>query len=227
MSKAHVPDSIPQNDAEFDIFFRNLINYVKDQTVGANPRWTHIPQAEIDKLDEAYNRWSTAYTQVKGPHTPEHTKKKNDIKKECRKLLRNFINAFLRYHPDVTADDKRRLHIHIHDDERTDIPVPPTRPEFNIKVADIRELHILFRDQDSERRARPYGLNGAVISWDILDAPPAEAEALRNTVLATHTPYTLLFKEQDRGKIVYIALQWQNEKGDRGKHSEIQSAVIP
>jgi hypothetical protein len=70
-------------------------------------------------------------------------------------------------------------------------------------------------------------MNGAVISWDILDAPPANASLLRNTALATRTPHILTFGEEDRGKTVYIAMQWQNEKGHRGKFSEIQWAVIP
>ena len=59
--------TIPSSDAKFNIFFRNFINYIKDQTVGANPRWPHIPQGETGKLDDAYNCWSAAYTQAKGP----------------------------------------------------------------------------------------------------------------------------------------------------------------
>ena len=106
MSSSHDNDTFPRKDAEFDIFFRNLINYVKDQTVGANPRWTHIPHAEIDKLDEAYNRLSSAYTQVKGPHTSQHTRRKKEIKKECTRLIEAFLNAYIRYHPAVTDYDK-------------------------------------------------------------------------------------------------------------------------
>jgi hypothetical protein len=93
----------------------------------------------------------------------------------------------------VSADDKRRIHIHIRDEERTEIPAPETRPEFNIEVRDIRELRVSFRDQGSERKAKPYGMSGALISWDIPDAPPVDANDLRNTVLATRTPHTLIF----------------------------------
>ncbi|MDR2068863.1 MAG: hypothetical protein LBP71_03235, partial [Spirochaetaceae bacterium] len=65
------------------------------------------------------------------------------------------------------------------------------------------------------------------ISWAVLDAPPADEKALTNTVLATRTPHVLEFTEEERGKTVYVCLQWQNEKGERGRPSEIQSAVIP
>ena len=114
-----------------------------------------------------------------------------------------------------------------HDDTRTGIPATQPHPEFTIEVKDICELRMAFHDQGSTSRAKPYGDNGAVISWDILDSPPVTATVLRNTVLATRSPHNLVFDQQDRGKTVYIALQWQNEKDERGKHSEVLSAVIP
>jgi hypothetical protein len=41
------------------------------------------------------------------------------------------------------------------------------------------------------------------------------------------TQHTLKFDETDRGKTVYIALQWQNERGITGQWSDIKSTVIP
>ncbi|MDR2597616.1 MAG: hypothetical protein LBC76_09910 [Treponema sp.] len=41
-------------------------------------------------------------------------------------------------------------------------------------------------------------------------------------------PVTVLeFDETERGRTVYIALSWQNERGLIGQWSEIQNAVIP
>ncbi|MDR0606761.1 MAG: hypothetical protein LBG80_21020, partial [Bacteroidales bacterium] len=77
------------------------------------------------------------------------------------------------------------------------------------------------------RKAKPYGCNGAVIAYAILDNPPRNQEELTHTVLATKTPYTMEFKEQERGKTVYIALRWQNTKGQLGPWSEIISTIIP
>jgi hypothetical protein len=62
----------------------------------------------------------------------------------------------------------------------TPIATPKTRPEFSIAVKDIRRLSIHFRDQGSASKARPYGMNGAVISWAVLDAPPPDEMAERN-----------------------------------------------
>jgi hypothetical protein len=46
-------------------------------------------------------------------------------------------------------------------------------------------------------------------------------------VLATRTPHILEFTEEERGKTVYVAICWQNEKGEKGPWSEIESAIVP
>jgi hypothetical protein len=45
--------------------------------------------------------------------------------------------------------------------------------------------------------------------------------------MASKTPHTLEFTEEDRGKRVYVSACWQNERGLTGQWSDIQNAVIP
>jgi hypothetical protein len=35
------------------------------------------------------------------------------------------------------------------------------------------------------------------------------------------------FIQEERGKTVYVAMCWQNEKGQKGPWSEIESAIVP
>jgi hypothetical protein len=79
----------------------------------------------------------------------------------------------------------------------------------------------------STSKAKPYGTNGAVIAYAVLNAPPTNPDALTHTVLATRTPHILEFTEEERGKTVYVTICWQNEKGQRGPWSEIESAIVP
>ena len=65
------------------------------------------------------------------------------------------------------------------------------------------------------------------LAWGILDEPPKDLHDLNRQSVASRTPYTLSFTEAERGKTVYIALAWQNNRGNIGPWSEIQSAVIP
>jgi hypothetical protein len=60
----------------------------------------------------------------------------------------------------------------------------------------------------------------------VLDHPPADAGELTKALLATRTPHTLEFTEEERGKTVYVALQWQNNKGQKGPWSEILWAIV-
>jgi hypothetical protein len=41
------------------------------------------------------------------------------------------------------------------------------------------------------------------------------------------TPHVLEFTEEERGKTVYVAICWQNEKGQKGPWSEIENAIVP
>jgi hypothetical protein len=45
--------------------------------------------------------------------------------------------------------------------------------------------------------------------------------------MASHTPFTVEFPEEERGKTAYFALAWQNERGILGRWSDIKSTVIP
>jgi hypothetical protein len=83
------------------------------------------------------------------------------------------------------------------------------------------------RVKGSDSRAKPAGFEGAVIVWDVLDTPPELPTDLAHHTMASRMPHILEFPETDRGKTVYIAVQWQSERGNTGPWSEILSAVIP
>jgi hypothetical protein len=70
-------------------------------------------------------------------------------------------------------------------------------------------------------------MDGAVVSFVVKDTAAASTGELTRSFLATRTPFTLEFTDEERGKIVSVALQWQNEKGRKGGFSEIQSTIIP
>jgi hypothetical protein len=219
-------DKIPNEDAAFDAYYKSYCQLVGQRTSGATPEWTHVPAARVTDLNSGYADWYTAWSKLKGPHIQADIWAKNQAKKDGKRILRVFNNEFVRYSTAVSDEDKIALGNKPYNPP-SPIPDPPTRPEFSIKILDIMRLAIHFRDQGSSTKAKPYGMDGAVIYWAILDHVPAGIEELTNSVLATRTPHILEFTEHDRGKTVYIAMRWQNEKGHKGPASEIQSAIIP
>ena len=99
--------------------------------------------------------------------------------------------------------------------------------EFELILRHIGEIVINFWGKGSTSKAKPNGYDGVVIIWDVLDTPPEGPDCLNRHTLASRTPYALHLAESERGKTVYIAVCWQNARGNIGQWSEIQNAVIP
>ena len=99
--------------------------------------------------------------------------------------------------------------------------------EFVLTISGIRVVHVDFRILGSTHKAKPEGYDGAVIVWDVLKEPPADVFALNRQTMASRTPHTLEFPEEERSGTVYVALAWQNERGILGRWSDIKSTVIP
>jgi hypothetical protein len=80
---------------------------------------------------------------------------------------------------------------------------------------------------DKPSYAKPYGIYGAVIIYDVLPEPPSTHAQLTKHHLATRTPYRINFSLAERGKTAYFAIAWQNEKGEKGPFGPIVSEIIP
>ena len=213
---------IPRNDALFNNWYKSLTQYV-GQKAG---EWDHIPAADRAEFIGDYAAWYTAYSPLIKPHTPVETKEKNRVRKASEKLIREFVNRFLRYRP-VTDSDRDAMGIPNHDTVRTDHMIVAEEVEFNLLTRGIRQVHVEFRVLGATNRAKPRGYDGAVVVWDLLDGPPAGPESLNRHTMASRTPHTLDFSEAERGKTVYVAVAWQNERGILGRWSEIQRTIVP
>ncbi|MDR0644181.1 MAG: hypothetical protein LBG05_04595 [Treponema sp.] len=188
-----------------------------------------IPADAVTASRALCTAYTTALDIALAPDTRSKaaTTAKNEAKQALRRALSVFIAKYIDNNDAITPPIRDNLGLPVKDTTRTPIPVPTTYPEFFVKVKDIRALEVHFKDMGSANKAKPYGYNGAVIYYGVLDAPPAEPSGLSHSLLATKTPYTLTFTEAERGKRVYIALVWQNEKGEKGPFSQIEEAFIP
>jgi hypothetical protein len=215
-------DYIPHQDAELVAWSANFTG----QVAANAPIW-EIPPHEVTDLQTADAAFAALHAQADSPA-------KNAIivaeKNAAREVLVAKIRALVGFrlkNPVITDAQRIALGLHVRDTTPSPIPVPHTRPELDIDVLDFRRLKVIFHDMASDSKAKPYGVNGAVIIYAVLDAPPADHSALTRSVLATRTPHILEFTEEERGKTVYVAICWQNEKGEKGPWSEIESAIVP
>jgi hypothetical protein len=215
-------DYIPHQDAELVAWCANF-----SVILAANaPAW-NIPLEEVADLQSAVAAFTTLQKQADSPAKNSIiVAEKNAVRHTLVAKIRAMVGFRLR-NPEITDAKRIELGLHVRDTTPSPIPVPTTRPEFDIEVVDVRRLRVAFHDMGSDSKAKPYGINGAVFIYSVLDAPPADHSALTRSLLATRTPHILEFTEEERGKTVYLAICWQNEKGEKGPWSEIESAIVP
>jgi hypothetical protein len=215
-------DYIPKKDSELVPWSANFTSQIEANAVA----WS-ISAGEVAALRTANDSFAALQKQADSPA-------KNSIvvaeKNAARTTLEGIIRTLAGFrlkNPIITDAERIAMGLHVHDTTPSTIFPPHSRPEFDIDVVDFRRLKVTFHDQGSDSKARPYGVNGAVIIYAVLDTPPADHSALTRSLLATRTPHVLEFTEEERGKTVYLAICWQNEKGEKGPFSEIESAIIP
>ncbi|MDR3308640.1 MAG: hypothetical protein LBS80_01655 [Tannerella sp.] len=161
---------------------------------------------------------------------PERNKVNVSTKNAARKEFVNQIRALANFqlkNPVITDSQRLEMGLRVHDAKPTPILPPTEVPAMEIELLGPRRLSFVFHSPDSESKAKPYGVIGAVIVYGVLDIPTTSQEALPHSVLATRTPHTLEFTADDRGKTVYYAICWQNERGQRGPFSEVGSTIVP
>jgi hypothetical protein len=162
-----------------------------------------------------------------GNHGKVDVAEKNAAKDALMRKARLITKLYIAWNPKASDALREEAGVTVHDGARTSVPVPKTRPEFNLKVLDIMRVQIEFHDQGSESRAIPYGYNGAVFCYVTGGEAVKDYAALTKSALLTHSPGTLTLPPETEGKTLSGALMWQNEKGEKGPWSEIQSIIIP
>jgi hypothetical protein len=220
-------DYIPSKDADFDIWFSGMYQYVSQKCAGQPPAWNHIPPAALTNLGELHTAWKTAYGATFGPHTKVETEAKNHAKDAAVAALRPFVNQYLRY-PPVTDEDRTAMGIPNRKSSHSPVQVPVTSPRLRVDTGTRRRIIVYYQDETSTRRGKPKGVHGIEIRWAILDHYPVSDKELIHSSFDTNPPLTLEFDEADRGKHIYLVGLWEIEReGEKGPPGAIEEAIIP
>jgi hypothetical protein len=223
-------DYIPNNDGVFDDWFKFINQYVAEKRGGSAPAWTHIPQA-------ARTVFADAYANTKRPHTPVETEAKNNAKKEAKKVIRPFVNQYLRYDP-VTNEDRTAMRIPNRDTIPTNVPVPTAQPEADLTVPGIHLVEPRkIRAMQGNAPPDPRSDYGTQIYYG-LTGPASEKYKFRLTAepkTGADPPYSVFARRKKKrfdfdgesGQTVYFCLRYENSKGKAGPYGPMLSAVIP
>ena len=214
-------DYIPKKDSELVTWSANFT-----AAVAANAQAWDVPAGEVTALQTAGASFAALYAQTGSPaKNSVIVAEKNAARKTLTAKIRELAGFRLK-NPVITGAQRITLGLHVRDITPSRIPAPGSRPELDIDAVDFRRLKIVFHDMNSTSKAKPYGVNGAVIIYSVLGASPAGPGALTRSVPATRTPHILEFTGKER-KTVYAAVCRQNKKGEKGPWSEIKSAIVP
>jgi hypothetical protein len=74
--------------AQFNEWYTNLINNIRQVTFVVDNPWTHIPDEETNAFVDAFNNWTAAYTPTLGPHTPGQRVARDEARRTAERLIR-------------------------------------------------------------------------------------------------------------------------------------------
>jgi hypothetical protein len=177
-----------------------------------------------------YQTFSDAVDDWKIP--AERTKAKTDTMLTAEKAFvpcyRQLYPGMLKGNPMVTDTDLDEMGLPRHSGGGGGHNPPPnTRVAVSVLLPGPGCLEFHFHNEGSENKAKPAGVHGAEMMWEILEAPTTEWHDLTHSEFDTHTPLTLQFEGHNRGKTLYFAMRWENTTGEKGPWNTIQNVIIP
>jgi hypothetical protein len=217
-------DFLPRKEAEFYAWVATFFGYLV-----VNLQRFGIADSVIAPLISLRDDFTAKYAAALAPatRTKASVLAKNSATGALKKALRAFIREYLTYNHLVTDEDRDNLGLPVHKTGHTPLPVPLTYPVFTVDSSTLRFLGIDFRDAGSEGHAKPFGVHGAEIRWGFSETQVIEPDDLPHSAFDTRTPFRLEFKGEERGRIVWFCLRWENMRGEKGPWSEIVSAIVP
>jgi hypothetical protein len=222
--RGKTPYYFPSKDADVIPWTKNFVT-----VLGANAEKWGIAPGIVTALGGLGTAYEEAYTRRMLPDSGKvSVEQKNLALAALKKGVQDTVNGHINHNPAVTADDRVALGLQIPDTHRSPVPDPATTVVLRPVPGLVRQLVVPFTDSATpESRGKPYGIQRMELACAVLPAPPANAGELVRIVSAAKSPVVLNFREEDRGKTVYMAGRWVNTRQKEGPWSAIIAAVVP
>jgi hypothetical protein len=99
------------SDKELNEWAKFLAQPASQRTAGSPPAWPHISASAVECFSDTYAGWYTPYAVTLKPRTPLDTLAKNIARDILKKGARSFVNGYIRYSFNVSAEDRASLGI--------------------------------------------------------------------------------------------------------------------
>jgi hypothetical protein len=214
----------PAKDADVVPWVRNFV-----AGLSANAARWGIAEALVTALGNLGIAYEAAYTRRMEPDAGKvSTEQKNLALNALKDGVKDMVNGHINHNPAVTADDRVALGLYVYEPGRKPVSKPETTVVLRTEPVMARQVAVYFTDSATPgKRGKPAGVEYMELVCGVLDSPPRNTDELHRPVTASKSPAVLTFREEDRGKTVYMAGRWKTATQLEGPWSEIVSAVIP
>jgi hypothetical protein len=217
-------DYLPSNVLKL----QSLVHVVREHAVANQTRWD-ISASAIAALDAPIKNFDDALAVSENPETRTSAaiRKRDEARDALEYVLRPFIQGRIYNNRNVTDDDILAMGLPVHDRKPTQHPDREDTPEFFFSSKAPAVLDIGFRAKNTKARGKPKDAHGVEFRMLISDTPPKDWSELTRSEFATRSPLRVTFTGDERGKRIYIAARWENNRGGKGPWSEILDTIIP
>jgi hypothetical protein len=183
-------------------------------------------------FEPVYNDFHLAFEEWKSPatRTPFISEHLFATEKVFKQEYRQLYTGFLKESPLVTDEDLLAMGLpKRHTGGGKPAPVPTDYPAAQANTATMRRVGIdYYEDNATHRKAKPAGVHGVEVRWAVFDAiREVHIDDLVHSSFDTRTPLILEFADEQRGKVLYYALRWENTRGEKGPFGPIENVIIP
>ena len=201
---------LPTREAELYNWGRNL-----QSLVAVSPAEWGLTGEEWIAYEPFAQAWEAAYVRAVEPTTRTRpTIEAKDVAKRAFLAQTRKIVRIMQASPVMTDAKRRQLAITVRDVDPTPVPVPTVSPTVVIEGVRGRGVSIRLIDaEDPTRRARPAGVDGAMIYTFAGETPPTTIVGWESRGATGRTSATLQFDAGvPGGGKVWVTAAWFNRR---------------
>jgi len=217
-------DYVPKNDDQLLDWVEKLVAYAAEH----HSKWN--VGAPDDDFIAQKGKFADALRKTKSKNRGAiDVQEKNDAKKALVKSCRVYVQGFLAKNPNVNNTDKKEMGLPIYDTTPTPVGDPIGLVSATIKYPNDGALELNIKHVEGspfDKRAN-YGVKIRCAVLPIDEPSPNSVTMLTESRFTRRKKELFTFEKQDRKKMAYFCLRYENSKGRAGQWSAIISAVIP
>jgi hypothetical protein len=187
-----------------------------------------LDESVLKPLTAAKGKYELAYDRAANPDGASRADRleRDEREADYRQAIREVVNAWIRYNPNVGDYDKKYLGLTIADKTPTPAVIPATHPVIKVDFSEPSRHTLHISDEDKSGRAKPEGVKECEIWYKIAAEEPAHYDDLHYAGSASKATFLLTFDVPERGKKVWYNARWVNTRGAKGPWGEFENAFI-